>query len=530
MSAKGISVAAPEVNRSKEILTPDALEFVAQLHDKFDARRQQLLRARADRQAAIDRGEMPDFLPATRAIREGSWQVAPAPADLQNRRVEITGPVERKMMINAFNSGAKVFMADFEDSLTPTWDNIITGQINCIEAIERRIKFTNPDGKVYRLNQNVATLIVRPRGWHLNEKHLVADGQQISASLTDFGLYFFHNARRLMARGSAPYFYLPKMESHLEARLWNDVFLFAQNSLGVPSGTIRATVLIETILGAFEMDEILYELREHSAGLNAGRWDYLFSIIKKFRNHPQFVLVDRNQLGMGVPFMRAYAELLVRTCHRRRAHAIGGMAAFIPNRRNPEINEMALARVREDKERESKMGFDGTWVAHPDLVPVAMTIFDDALGQRADQIEFIREGASPGAAQLLNVKVPEGSITETGLRNDVSVCLQYIEAWISGSGAVAIFNLMEDAATAEIARSQVWQWLHNRAHLAEGPLITRELVKEIETQELEKIKNALGASVFAGRRFKEASELFERLALDENYQEFLTTSTYALLP
>jgi malate synthase len=530
VSTKAVEVIAPAEGRFKEILSPDALEFLALLHEQFDARRQALLRARINRQAVIDSGKMPDFLNETRSTREGSWKVAPARSDLQDRRVEITGPVERKMMINALNSGAKVFMADFEDSLTPTWDNIITGQINCIDAIERQIEFTNPDGKVYRLNPKIATLMVRPRGWHLYEKHALIGSRQVSASLFDFGLYFFHNANRLLARGSAPYFYLPKMESHLEARLWNDVFLHSQKALGIPFGTIRATVLIETLPGAFEMDEILYELREHSAGLNAGRWDYLFSIIKKFRKYPQFVLADRNQLGMGVPFMRAYAELLVKTCHRRGAHAIGGMAAFIPNRKNPEINNMALAKVREDKERESKAGFDGTWVAHPDLVPVAMAIFDRVLGGRPNQVGVLREDVNVEPKQLLNVNVPDGQITDIGLRNDVSVCLQYLESWLGGNGAAAIFNLMEDAATAEIARSQVWQWLHNGARLAEGPLVTRELVKRIEAEELEKIKTALGAEAFTAHKFKQASELFEQLTLHEDYQEFLTLAAYDRLP
>jgi malate synthase len=515
--------------RGKEVLTSDALDFVARLHREFNATREDLLRRRQERQRELSARRLPDFLTATSAIRGGSWRVAETPRDLRDRRVEITGPAERKMVINALNSGAKVFMADFEDALSPTWDNLINGQVNLTDAIERTIEFNNPDGRVYRLNPQVATLLVRPRGWHLTDRHLLIDGQPVSGSLMDFGLYFFHNAQRLLEKGSGPYFYLPKMESHLEARLWNEVFNFAQDRLGIARGTIRATVLIETILAAFEMEEILYELRDHSAGLNAGRWDYLFSIIKKFRDLPEFVLVDRNQLGMATPFMRAYAELLVKSCHRHGAHAIGGMAAFVPNRRDPEVNERAFAQVRADKERESGAGFDGTWVAHPDLVPVAMEVFDRVIGERPNQVERTREDVDVSAGQLLDVRVADGRITEAGLRNDVSVGIQYLESWLRGIGAVTIFNLMEDAATAEIARSQIWQWIHNHAHLAEGAEITADLVRRIEREELERIKSAIGAAAFDSGKFGPAVELFERVALGDNYEEFLTVPAYPLL-
>jgi malate synthase len=503
-----------------QILTEPALDFVASLHREFNLRRKQLLQRRAERQQAIDAGHFPDFLPETAHIRESEWRVAPTPPDLEDRRVEITGPVDRKMMINALNSGARVFMADFEDALSPTWENVVQGQINLRDAVRRTISFESPDGRVYRLADKTATLVVRPRGWHLVERHVLVDGEPISASLFDFGLYFFHNAHELLARNTGPYFYLPKLESHLEARLWNDVFNFAQDRLGIPRGTIRATVLIETILAAFEMDEILWELRDHAAGLNAGRWDYIFSVIKKFRRHREFLLPDRAQVTMTVPFMRAYTELLVRTCHRRGAHAIGGMAAFIPSRRDPQVNEIALAKVREDKEREAKDGFDGTWVAHPDLVPVALEVFDRVLGEQPHQKHRLREDVQVTARDLLDVRVPGGRITEGGLRNNVSVALQYLDSWLRGQGAAAIFNLMEDTATAEISRAQLWQWRFHRAELDDGRPVTAELYVQIRDEELIKLGGE-GAG-----RLREAREILDRLVLDDEFTEFLTYLAY----
>jgi malate synthase len=503
-----------------QILTEPALDFVASLHREFNLRRKQLLERRAERQQAIDAGHFPDFLPETAHIRESEWRVAPTPPDLEDRRVEITGPVDRKMMINALNSGARVFMADFEDALSPTWENVVQGQINLRDAVRRTISFESPDGRVYRLADKTATLVVRPRGWHLVERHVLVDGEPISASLFDFGLYFFHNAHELLARNTGPYFYLPKLESHLEARLWNDVFNFAQDRLGIPRGTIRATVLIETIVAAFEMDEILWELRDHAAGLNAGRWDYIFSVIKKFRRHREFLLPDRAQVTMTVPFMRAYTELLVRTCHRREAHAIGGMAAFIPSRRDPQVNEIALAKVREDKEREAKDGFDGTWVAHPDLVPVALEVFDRVLGEQPHQKHRLREDVQVTARDLLDVRVPGGRITEGGLRNNVSVALQYLDSWLRGQGAAAIFNLMEDTATAEISRAQLWQWHFHRAELDDGRPVTAELYVQIRDEELTKLGGE-GAG-----RLREAREILDRLVLDDEFTEFLTYLAY----
>jgi len=503
-----------------QILTEPALDFVASLHREFSLRRKQLLERRAERQQAIDAGHFPDFLPETAHIRESEWRVAPTPPDLEDRRVEITGPVDRKMMINALNSGARVFMADFEDALSPTWENVVQGQINLRDAVRRTISFESPDGRVYRLADKTATLVVRPRGWHLVERHVLVDGEPISASLFDFGLYFFHNAHELLARNTGPYFYLPKLESHREARLWNDVFNFAQDRLGIPRGTIRATVLIETILAAFEMDEILWELRDHAAGLNAGRWDYIFSVIKKFRRHREFLLPDRAQVTMTVPFMRAYTELLVRTCHRRGAHAIGGMAAFIPSRRDPQVNEIALAKVREDKEREAKDGFDGTWVAHPDLVPVALEVFDRVLGEQPHQKHRLREDVQVTARDLLDVRVPGGRITEGGLRNNVSVALQYLDSWLRGQGAAAIFNLMEDTATAEISRAQLWQWRFHRAELDDGRPVTAELYVQIRDEELTKLGGE-GAG-----RLREAREILDRLVLDDEFTEFLTYLAY----
>ncbi|HEY3108187.1 MAG TPA: malate synthase A [Chloroflexota bacterium] len=526
----GIEVRGAREPRFDAVLTSAALAFVAELHRAFNPTREDLLRRRAERQARIDAGENPDFLPTTRDVRESDWRVAPIPPQLQNRRVEITGPTDRKMVINALNSGASVFMADFEDANSPTWPNMVEGQINLIDAIERTISFESPDGRIYRLEPPSATLMVRPRGWHLVEKHLLVDGQPISASLFDFGLYFFHNTRRLQERGQVPAFYLPKLESHLEARLWNDVFNAAQDAVSIEQGTIKATVLIETILAAFEMDEILYELRDHVVGLNAGRWDYIFSIIKKFRNRgPEFVLPERAQVTMTVPFMRAYTELLVRTCHRRGAYAIGGMAAFIPSRRDREVNEAAIARVRDDKARESTDGFEGTWVAHPDLVPIAKQIFDARLGDRPNQLERTRAEVAVEARQLIDVRVPGGAVTEAGLHNNVGVGIIYIESWLRGIGAVAIYNLMEDAATAEIARSQVWQWVRNGVRLEGGQTVTKELVRRIEDEEMERIRAAVSAESWESGRFAEARELFDRVALADDFVEFLTLPAYERL-
>jgi malate synthase len=523
-----VEIRAPIVERGAQILAPAALAFVASLQREFGPRRVALLQARQDRQAQLDAGVLPEFLAETQSIRDDAWQVASAPADLQDRRVEITGPVDRKMVINALNSGAKVFLADFEDALSPTWSNLVEGQANLIDAVERTIELGSPE-RTYRLNDQVATFMVRPRGWHLTEKHLWIDGAPVSASLFDFGLSFFHTAERRLDRGSGPYYYLPKLEGHQEARLWNDVFLFAQEALGIPRGSVRATVLIETILAAFEMEEILYELREHSAGLNAGRWDYIFSIIKKFRNRPGAALPDRAQIAMTVPFMRAYTELLVKTCHRRGAHAIGGMSAFIPSRRNAHINEVALAKVREDKLRESGDGFDGTWVAHPDLVPVATAVFDDVLGIRPNQVGRRRDDVQVQAQELIDLRVSGGHVSEEGLRNNISVALQYLAAWLGGSGAVAIFNLMEDAATAEISRAQIWQWVHQGVRLKEGPQVSKALVQSLVQEELAKIRRLLGDDVYARYRFGDATALFEQVALADSFEEFLTLPAYAIL-
>lgn len=519
-TSTGVAISGPISPAVSDVLTPDALTFVANLHRRFNPRRQQLLARRAQRQAEIDSGLLPTYLPETADIRSADWQAAPAPADLNDRRVEITGPTERKMMINALNSGAKVFMADFEDALSPTWENVIQGQINCSDAIRRTIEFSNPDGRVYRLNDTVATLLVRPRGWHLVERHVTVDGEPISASLFDFGLYFFRNARELLARGSGPYFYLPKLESHHEARLWNDVFDHAQDALAIPRGTIRATVLIETILGAMEMEEILYELRTHAAGLNAGRWDYIFSVIKKFRALPRFVLPDRGQVTMTVPFMRAYTERMISVCHRHGAHAIGGMAAFIPNRRDAVVTETALARVREDKLRESSDGCDGTWVAHPDLVPTALEIFDEVLGDRPNQKDRLRSDVDVQDYEMLNPEIPGGTISEAGVRQNVSVALQYLNAWLNGNGAAAINNLMEDAATAEISRSQLWQWIHHGAALNDGRPVTAALYAQIRDEELAKLG---GRSV---ERYADATSILDTLVLSEQFIEFLTLIAY----
>jgi malate synthase len=492
-------VRVPAEDRDAEILTPEALAFVAALQREFGPERSRLLAARDERQAELDAGTLPDFLPETRQVREGDWQVAPAPAELQDRRVEITGPVDRKMVINALNSGARVFMADFEDANSPTWRNVIEGQVNLRDANARTIELES-NGKRYELTDDPAVLLVRPRGWHLPEKHVLVDGEPISGSLLDFGLYVFHNRER-------PWFYIPKLENHREARLWNSVFDFAEDRLELARGTIKATVLIENVLAAFEMDEILHELREHVVGLNAGRWDYLFSLIKRLRSL-DVVLPDRGQLTMTTPFMRAYTELLVKTCHRRGAHAMGGMAAFIPSRRDPEVNETALAKVREDKVREAGDGFDGTWVAHPDLVPVATEVFDGVLGERPNQVDRQRDDVSVSAGELLDLRVDGGAVTEEGLRQNVSVGIRYIESWLRGVGAAAIDNLMEDAATAEISRSQVWQWVH-------AGEFTAERVREVIAEE-----------GFEGGRFEEAREIFERVALSNDFVEFLTLPAY----
>jgi malate synthase len=529
----GVEIAGPVGDQFDEILTPDALDLIATLHRELGERRLELLAARARRQEQLSAGAMLDFLSETAAIRaDPSWRVAPPAPGLVDRRVEITGPTDKKMTINALNSGAKVWLADFEDANTPLWENMIGGQLNLRDALDRTIDFASEEGKSYQLrpDEELATIVVRPRGWHLPEKHLLIDGERASGSLVDFALYFFHCAQRQLDKGKGPYFYLAKMESHLEARLWNDAFVLAQDALGIPQGTIRATVLIETIPAAFEMDEILYELRDHSAGLNAGRWDYQFSIIKKFRTRGRdFVLPDRNAVTMTAPFMRAYTELLVKTCHARGAHAMGGMAAFIPSRRDEAVNAVALAKVRDDKTRESRDGFDGSWVAHPDLVPICQEVFDGVLGAEPNQLAKQRPDVHVTAAEMLAISKTPGEITEAGLRNDVSVGLQYLASWLAGNGAVAIFNLMEDAATAEIARSQVWQWLHNDIALADGPTVTRDLVERIIAEELDKIRTQLGAG-YDAPRFDQARSLFTEVALADDYAEFLTLPAYERMP
>jgi malate synthase len=503
-----LQINAPVTDAQATILTKDAREFVARLATEFEPRRQELLARRKVRQAEIDAGKFPDFLPETAAIREREWTVAPIPSDLQDRRVEITGPVDRKMVINALNCGANVFMADFEDANSPTWHNNVDGQINVRDAINRTIDYSSPEGKKYKLNEKIATLMVRPRGWHLNEKHVLIGGKPIAGSLFDFGLYFFHNHKRLKANGSGPYFYLPKLESHLEARLWNDVFNFAQDALGVPRGTIRATVLIETILGSFEMDEILYELRDHSAGLNCGRWDYIFSFIKKLRNFPQFVLPDRAQVTMDRAFLKAYVDLLIKTCHRRGIHAMGGMAAQVPIKNDPAANEQALEKVRLDKLREVKAGHDGTWVAHPGLVAIAKDIFDAEM-KGPNQISVKRADVHIVQKDLL--EVPTGTITEAGLRLNIDVGLQYLEAWLRGVGCVPIYNLMEDAATAEICRAQVWQWIKHAAKLADGRTVTAELVLKLTDEQAKP---------------GQATTLFKQMMTSADFEEFLTLGAY----
>ncbi|MFD6191553.1 malate synthase A [Streptomyces sp. NPDC060275] len=527
-------VDAEPLPRQEEVLTDAALAFVAELHRRFTPRRDELLARRAERRAEIARTSTLDFLPETAAIRaDDSWKVAPAPAALNDRRVEITGPTDRKMTINALNSGAKVWLADFEDASAPTWENVVLGQLNLASAYTRAIDFTDErTGKSYALRPDaeLATVVMRPRGWHLDERHLQVDGRPVPGALVDFGLYFFHNAQRLIDLGKGPYFYLPKTESHLEARLWNEVFVFAQDYVGIPQGTVRATVLIETITAAYEMEEILYELRDHASGLNAGRWDYLFSIVKNFRDGgARFVLPDRNAVTMTAPFMRAYTELLVRTCHRRGAHAIGGMAAFIPSRRDAEVNKVAFEKVRADKDREAGDGFDGSWVAHPDLVPIAMESFDKVLGDRPNQKDRLREDVHVEAADLIAVDSLDAKPTYAGLVNAVQVGIRYIEAWLRGLGAVAIFNLMEDAATAEISRSQIWQWINAEVVLDNGEQVTAGLARKVAAEELANIRAEIGDEAFAAGNWQRAHDLLLTVSLDEDYADFLTLPAYEQL-
>ncbi|MEU9344087.1 malate synthase A [Streptomyces sp. NPDC048278] len=533
-SPSAVVVDAEPLPRQEEVLTDAALAFVAELHRRFSPRRAELLARRAERRAEIARTSTLDFLPETAAVRaDDSWRVAPSPAALNDRRVEITGPTDRKMTVNALNSGARIWLADFEDASAPTWENVVLGQLNLIDAYRRNIDFTDPaNGKSYALRPDgeLATVVMRPRGWHLNERHVVVDGEQVPGAFVDFGLYFFHNAQRLLDLGKGPYFYLPKTESHLEARLWNDVFVFAQDYVGIPQGTVRATVLIETITAAYEMEEILYELRDHASGLNAGRWDYLFSIIKNFRDGgPRFVLPDRNAVTMTAPFMRAYTELLVRTCHKRGAHAIGGMAAFIPSRRDAEVNKVAFEKVRADKDREANDGFDGSWVAHPDLVPIAMESFDRVLGEKPNQKDRLREDVHVEAADLIAVDTLEAKPTYPGLVNAVQVGIRYIEAWLRGLGAVAIFNLMEDAATAEISRSQIWQWINAGVEFENGEKATPELARRIAAEELDAIRAETGDEAFAAGHWQQAHDLLLTVSLDEDYADFLTLPAYQQL-
>jgi malate synthase len=516
-----IAASLPEAYQN--ILTNDALQFLVELQRRFRQARKIILQERVTVQHQINHGWKPHFLPETKAIRESSWVIAPVPANLLDRRVEITGPVERKMIINALNSGASIFMADFEDSNTPTWDNTIQGQINLKDAINRTIFYVNDNGKEYRLHERTATLMVRPRGWHLTEKHILIDGEPASASLVDFGLYFYHNAKTLLQQGTGPYFYLPKLESYKEARLWNNVFVFAQDYCGVPQGTIKATVLVETILAAFQLHEILWELKDHSAGMNCGRWDYIFSFIKKFKNIPGYVFPDRSQVTMTVPFMRAYTQLVIQTCHQRQAHAIGGMAAQIPVRNNDAVNEMAFEKVKADKLREVNDGHDGTWVAHPGLVPVVLEIFNKHM-PLANQLHRKREDVNCTEADLL--QVPEGTITEEGIRSNINIGILYMESWLHGNGAAAIYNCMEDVATAEISRTQLWQWLHDHARLADGRLFTQTLYEDWRDEEIEKIKQMVGSSQYQQGQFVQAICLFNRLVVNETFEEFLTLSAY----
>jgi malate synthase len=519
------TAAPPAPPTAARVLTAEALAFVAELERRFGARRRELLAERATRQRRLDAGERPTFLDASPAALDPSWRVAPTPPDLERRRVEITGPVERKMMINALNSGADCFMADLEDATSPTWANVVEGQANLMDAVRRTLALETA-GKAYRLHDTIATLLVRPRGWHLEEAHVLVDGLPVSASLFDFGLYFHHNAREALTRGTGPYFYLPKLEAHAEARLWNEVFTFAQERLGIPHGSVRATVLIETVLAAFEMEEILFELRDHAAGLNAGRWDYIFSIVKKFSGRGDMLLPDRAQITMRVPFMRAYTERLVQVCHRRGAHAMGGMAAFVPNRRDAAVTDAAVAKVREDKLREAGDGFDGTWVAHPDLVPVAMQVFVETLGDRPNQRERTREDVHVRSEELLQLAVPGGRVTRQGVRTNVDVALQYLDAWLRGAGAVAIHNLMEDAATAEISRAQLWQWIHHGAELSGGGRVTRALYEETRASELAALEQARGG---APSRLRDAASLLDQLVLGDDFVEFLTIPAYQML-
>ncbi len=516
----------------EKILTPEALDFVAALQRTFGVRRDELLAARRARREEVASTGRLNFLAGTADIRAAEWQVAPAPVDLADRRVEMTGPTDRKMTINALNSGARVWLADLEDASTPHWSNVVGGQVNLYDAIRRDITHTSPEGKQYALkdDQRLATIVMRPRGWHLDEKHVQVDGRPAVGALVDFGLYFFHNAQELLDRSSGPYCYLPKIESHLEARLWNDVFTLAQERLGIPHGTVRATVLIETIPAAFEMEEILYELRDHASGLNAGRWDYLFSMIKYFRDAgPQFVLPDRSAVGMTAPFMRAYAELLVKTCHKRGAHAIGGMSAFIPSRADEEVNARAFAKVREDKQREAGQGFDGSWVAHPDLVPICREVFDEVLGERPHQVDRRRDDVRVTAGDLLDVAATPGEITREGLHGNVEVALLYLESWLGGSGAVGIHNLMEDAATAEISRSQIWQWIHNGSVLDDdGTVVTDELARQVLDEEMRKIRDRAGDDADR-QRLEQACELFAEVALADEFVDFLTLPAYELV-
>ena len=521
-----IQVTAPVSDAHKTVLTDEAVAFLKKLSSTFEARRQELLAARHARQARLDRGELPDFLPETENIRKAEWSVASIPADLMDRRVEITGPVDRKMIINALNSGANVFMADFEDSNSPTWTNNLDGHINLRDAINRTITFTSPEGKNYKLNEKTATLLVRPRGWHLDEKHFLVDGKPISGALFDFGLFFFHNAKNLLARGTAPYFYLPKLESHLEARLWNDIFNFSQDYVGIPRGSVRATVLIETILAAFEMDEILYELKEHSSGLNCGRWDYIFSFIKKFSKRPDFLLPNRAEVTMTQHFLASYVALLIQQCHHRGAHAMGGMAAQIPIKNDPVANENALAKVREDKVREVKAGHDGTWVAHPGLVGVAKDIFDEYM-KGPNQIHVKREEVRVTAKDLL--AIPKGSMTAQGLRWNIDVGLQYLASWLDGNGCVPIYNLMEDAATAEISRAQDWQWVRHGAKLETGETVTAQLVRDTTAQVLDQMKSKMGEEKFKASKFPAAGKILVELMTAPEFHEFLTLDAYAVL-
>jgi len=525
---EGIEILAPVPATYSEILSPQALAFVAKLARKFETRRRDLMAQRVVRQTEFDAGKLPDFLAATKSIRDGNWTIGPVPADLQDRRVEITGPTDRKMVINALNCGANVFMADFEDSNAPTWSNMIEGQINMRDAIRRSITFQSPEGKSYKLNAKIATLLVRPRGWHLMENHVHIDSAPVSGAIFDFALYFFHNAKEALARNTGPYFYLPKMESHLEARLWNDIFIMAQQELGVPQGTIKSTVLIETVLAAFEMDEILYELRDHCVGLNIGRWDYIFSCIKKFRSNKNFCLADRSQVTMTAPFMRAYALLLIQTCHKRKAFAMGGMAAQIPIKNDTAANDAALAKVRADKEREATDGCDGTWVAHPGLVGIAREIFDKHM-PGPNQVSRLRPDVSVTAKDLLNFQ-PEGPISEAGLRNNISVGIQYIGAWLAGNGCVPVYNLMEDAATAEISRSQIWQWMRSpKGVLDDGRKVTRDMFRKMLPEELARVRRELGEEAWKAGRYEEASKLFDEITTSDDYVEFLTLPGYEQL-